>query len=553
VHPEVAELQGKLKEILYDCAIDVRATKAALYLSDGNGRFELITEYGFRGSAKGLLDRNDPIVDRCGRGRTAFFLNGLNVEPRFAERLYESGSDRLLAAPVYQRGQLVGVIDSRDKAGKSAFENADLPKAQRISDRVASLFANKNPFNLRFITVSETPYPTPATPATPAASAPPIAAAAPARAPVAPSPPAPPQPEPARPAAGRIADLILQARAASDHLAMPLGPETLAESEIAAARDVLRAMLLIPGVTLASLSAFGHGGGVQEIAAKSSVTPDALNVLESKLHAWLTKRGERSERLRNNVVASNTSAPPVTPEQLQKVFTAPITANAMRGLYLTVAFEAAPDSLAHDLLGVFHAQLQTAIEHSILRGNAPALRVRIAHKIVEPDFAQFPELRKHIDAVVARTDAFSAFLRLPAADAENARLTAMVHDAGMRLLEYDRLYRKHDLTQDEMAILREHPAVGAALVEPLLGPEVAQLVLCHHERADGRGYPNEMPANEVPPIARMVQICDAFETMIAGSYNAPQPRDAALAAIARNAGSQFDADLARRFAEMARR
>lgn len=47
MHSEIEELRPKLKEILYDCAVEIRATKAALYLYDGAGRFELVTEYGF--------------------------------------------------------------------------------------------------------------------------------------------------------------------------------------------------------------------------------------------------------------------------------------------------------------------------------------------------------------------------------------------------------------------------------------------------------------------------------------------------------------------------
>ena len=72
MHPEVEEQKQKIKEILYDCAVEIRATKAALYLSDGSGRYELVTEYGFRSTARDSLDTNDPIIDRCGRGRNAF-------------------------------------------------------------------------------------------------------------------------------------------------------------------------------------------------------------------------------------------------------------------------------------------------------------------------------------------------------------------------------------------------------------------------------------------------------------------------------------------------
>src|SRR5258706_3351897 len=74
VHPEVQELQPKLKEVLYDCAVELRPTKAALYLFDAAARFELITEYGFRGSVPQTADRHDPVVDRWHRAQSGALL-----------------------------------------------------------------------------------------------------------------------------------------------------------------------------------------------------------------------------------------------------------------------------------------------------------------------------------------------------------------------------------------------------------------------------------------------------------------------------------------------
>ena len=123
----------------------------------------------------------------------------------------------------------------------------------------------------------------------------------------------------------------------------------------------------------------------------------------------------------------------------------------------------------------------------------------------------------------------------------------------MRLLDYDKLYRKRDISNDEMQILHEHVAVSAVLVEPILGAEIARIVLCHHERVDGRGYPNELHGDDIPLLSRVLQLCDAYETIIAPeSYEAPQTHESAMAIVARGAGSQFDGELARRFAEMMR-
>jgi len=556
VHPEVQELQTKLKEILYDCAVEIRATKAALYLVATEGKFELITEYGFRGAVRATADRTDPVIDRCGRGRTPFFVNGLNAEPRFSHVMFESASDRLLAAPIYFRGTLVGVIDMRDKAGKALFDATDLPKAQKIADRIGEQFVNKNVFGQRFITLSEAPerpqvIGTNVSLAEARAAVPAGPAAQPAAKPKASLWPAERPPATNVP---RLATLIIEARSNAERIAVPESPESIGENELVAIRDMLRTMLLIPGAVIASVSAYGHMGGIQEIAARSTLTEEAINVLQSKLNLWLTKRGDAGGFVRTNITMPfGNTEPQIAAAQIQKVFTAPVAAGSLKSIYLTIVFPSAPDRSAHELLSAFHGQLQVAIEHSMSRGAMQALRARVAEALIEPDFTKYPELERHSEAVAARTEAFARFLSLSPAETENARIVALVHDVGMRLLDYERLYRKRDISPDELSILKEHPSVGAAIVEPLLGNEIARAVLCHHERWDGAGYPSEMRGSDIPMAARIVQLCDVYETMIAADSYAPaETLDQAAAKLARGAGSQFDPELTKRFIDMLR-
>jgi hypothetical protein len=562
VHAEVEELRPRLKEVLYDCAVDIRATKAALYLFDGSSRFELVTEYGFRGAIRPSADEKDALVDRCGRGRTPFFVNGVASEPRLSELLYAASTDRLLAAPLYSRGKLIGFIDMRDKAAKAPFEKDDVAKAQHIADRLVELLADKPIFGHRFIALSKLSGAHPSAvvaPHEPIVSNGVAAAPAAGPAPVAPKPPAAdpaaarPSPPPTPPPAPSMASVVIQARSVAGRL-FAATPETLSDAEVAAARDVLRSILLIPGAVAATFSAYGHLGGVQEIAARSTLADEAKNLLQSKLNVWLTKRGEAGGAIRTSVLTPfGTSGAVVTGADIQKVFTAPLTAGALKGLYLTVAFTGNPERVAHELLGVMHAHLQLVLEQSLQRGALASLRARVAEKLVEPELTKYPELRRHTAAVATLSEAFARHLGLPAADVENARLVAVVHDAGMRLLDYERLYRKKDLTQEELGFLREHPVVGAAMVEPLLGPDVARAVLCHHERVDGRGYPNELHGDEIPLLARVVQLCDAWVAMTdPETYQTPETPETALATIASAAGSQFDAELAAKFADYVR-
>ncbi len=594
MHPDIDLLRPKLKEILYDCAVELKATKAALYLLDAeSGQFEVATEYGFRPGARAKLDRNHPLADRCGRGRTPFYLNGVGSEPRFAKVLDEAASDRLLAAPLFSRGQLVGMIDMRDKAGKLAFDAADIPRAQKIADRLLLLFADGNLFGQRFLTLSDAdddpafdvvqapssspwvsvpgsafisgPLPSPSrtVPSTPPTrtSAPvergffaeSFGGGAPAVV------PAPASQLPAAFAARppgysrvpRIAVIVADAHTALQ--GMVTGPvEEFGETEMLVVRDLLRSILLIRGVLVASFTAFHHLGGIQEISTRGLFTDDAKVHLQSKLSTWLIKRGEQAVPVRTNVqTPASPNEPPVTQAQLRKVFTASVGAGSLRGMYLTVAFGEAPDRSTHEMLAAMLHQLQVAIEHSMEHEALLSLRNRVIEKLLEPDFASFPDLRRHSEAVAAQSETFAQFLGMTDADVQTVRMVGFLHDVGMRLLDYDALYRKNSLSADELAILQEHPVVGAAIVEPLLGSGVARAILCHHERIDGTGYPAKLKSEEIPLATRIVQICDAYVTMTdPRSYGAERSHSEAIKELERGSGSAYDEELLARFSGM---
>jgi HD-GYP domain-containing protein (c-di-GMP phosphodiesterase class II) len=226
---------------------------------------------------------------------------------------------------------------------------------------------------------------------------------------------------------------------------------------------------------------------------------------------------------------------------------------SLRGIYLTVAFASVPDRTSHELLAALHAHLQLVLEQSLQRNAACISRVRAAEKILEPDFAKYPHLRRHSESVAKLAESFARFLALPQQDVDDARVLGLVHDVGMRMLDYERLYRKRDVSQEELSILREHPVVGAAIVEPFLGESIAKAVLSHHERVDGRGYPNELRGEDIPLLARLIQVCDAYIAITdPDTYQSAEMHDDALSAVSRGAGSQFDEELARRFVEFMR-
>jgi HD-GYP domain-containing protein (c-di-GMP phosphodiesterase class II) len=168
--------------------------------------------------------------------------------------------------------------------------------------------------------------------------------------------------------------------------------------------------------------------------------------------------------------------------------------------------------------------------------------------MLEPDFTKVTELALHGRTVANISQRFAKVLGLPPHQVETIRIAALVHDVGMRLLDYERFYRRPNLTAEELRGLAEHPVVGAALVEPLLGSDVAQAVLRHHERVDGKGYPSRLSGNQIPLTSRVIQICDAWVAMTSPHSYQPTLRETeVMARLREGAGTQFDLELVEKF------
>lgn len=131
---------------------------------------------------------------------------------------------------------------------------------------------------------------------------------------------------------------------------------------------------------------------------------------------------------------------------------------------------------------------------------------------------------------------------LSTAQAAQVGLGGFLHDLG-KIGVPDAILRKTDrLTDDEYDIIKTHPSMGARM---LAGHPLAALVVdavrLHHERPDGKGYPLGLVADDIPEMARIVGVCDAFDAMTSHRpYRPGMPLDRALGIIAAEKGSQFD-------------
>ena len=151
------------------------------------------------------------------------------------------------------------------------------------------------------------------------------------------------------------------------------------------------------------------------------------------------------------------------------------------------------------------------------------------------------------------TELFLAHLPLPERGRWTIHVACLLRDIGKLSIGDDLLRKKDFLTREEYEIVRRHPIVGARIVEPLKGlDEAVPLIRHHHERWDGKGYPDGLAGSEIPYGARIVGLVDAFYAMIRGRPYADRARGLRYACeeIRRNSGTQFDPDLAQRFLDV---
>jgi putative nucleotidyltransferase with HDIG domain len=131
----------------------------------------------------------------------------------------------------------------------------------------------------------------------------------------------------------------------------------------------------------------------------------------------------------------------------------------------------------------------------------------------------------------------------------------LLHDIGKFAFPDRILFADSPLSEADLEIVRRHPADGAQLVGRVEGyEEIARVILAHHERVDGSGYPAGLRGDAIPTLARMISVADTFDVITArDTYRRPLSRAAALAELRRVSGTQLDGRYVELFAAILER
>ena len=177
--------------------------------------------------------------------------------------------------------------------------------------------------------------------------------------------------------------------------------------------------------------------------------------------------------------------------------------------------------------------------------------IRMADAIDRRD----PSTYRHSQRVAEIAEAVAEEMGLPVEEVETICMSARLHDLGKIGMSNALVFKPGKFNEREVAEFRRHPVVGAELIKSFsLFREGQDLVLHHHERYDGTGYPAGLSGEDIPLGSRILAVADAFDAMISvRSYRPSLSLDQAIEELITNQGTQFDSDAVQAFMQVLER
>jgi diguanylate cyclase (GGDEF)-like protein/putative nucleotidyltransferase with HDIG domain len=179
-----------------------------------------------------------------------------------------------------------------------------------------------------------------------------------------------------------------------------------------------------------------------------------------------------------------------------------------------------------------------------------AARYRAAASLAKAVDARDTYTGSHSERVAELAARVASRLGLDAEQVELTRLAGSLHDLGKLAIPEEILRKPGELTDSERLVLERHPQIGFRMLDSLGVDPVAEIVLYHHERWDGAGYPNGLCGEQIPLGARIIFVADAYDAITSDRVYSPRRSpEVGLTELRRCAGSQFDPTIVAAFTE----
>lgn len=198
------------------------------------------------------------------------------------------------------------------------------------------------------------------------------------------------------------------------------------------------------------------------------------------------------------------------------------------------------------IIGIKNLQLYEE-QQKIVIGSIKSL-VTMLDRRVPQEYTHSPYFSRIVMAIAGQ-------MRLDEKQTECLKYASLLHDAGKVDIPLEILTKTTKLTPKEYDIIKNHPARGAEILRPLqiLRPAIP-IIMHHHEKYDGTGYPSRLKKGQIPLGARVMAVADAFEAMVYGRpYRERMNTHAAIKEIKKKSGTQFDPKVVEAFLKICKK
>ncbi|MCX7746302.1 MAG: DUF3369 domain-containing protein [Clostridia bacterium] len=215
-------------------------------------------------------------------------------------------------------------------------------------------------------------------------------------------------------------------------------------------------------------------------------------------------------------------------------------------IYANQAASSINNAFLHSLVNVKNEELNKTYDELKTRymDTIEALRLAVDAKDVYT--------RGHSERVAYYAVKIGKEFGLPTQELEMLKIGGIFHDIGKIGTADDILLKTEKLDNKEYEEIKKHPIKGAHILSAVsMFTEVVPIVKCHHERVDGKGYPEGLKENQIPFLAKIISVADAFDAMTSDRlYRSKLDLDEAIRQLINGAGTQFDANVVNVFVKL---